>query len=168
MKDIIEGSVFTFGDDINTDYIIPGKYLMNVTDPDELATHVMEGVDPNFYHKIEEGDILVAGKNFGCGSSREEAPTVIRDAGLAVVLAESFARIFYRNAVNIGLPVLTCDTSKLEQEDEVKVNMDSGKISVKNKERQLEAESLPVAMRQILEDGGLIPHFNRHNGFKLE
>ena len=168
MEDKIEGNVYKFGDDINTDYIIPGKYLMNVIDPNELATHVMEGVNPNFYEEIEEGDIIAAGENFGCGSSREEAPTVIRDAGISVVLAKSFARIFYRNAINIGLPLMECSTDNLNGGDRIKVNLDAGVISFKNRNDTFEAKPLPKAMQKILNDGGLVAHFNKNDGFGLK
>ncbi|MCX8169979.1 MAG: 3-isopropylmalate dehydratase, partial [Candidatus Methanomethyliaceae archaeon] len=103
---IIKGRVWKFGDDVSTDHIIPGKYKFKTIDLDELSKHLMEGVDPNFYSKISKGDIIVAGKNFGCGSSREQAPLIIKHAGIAAVVAKSFARIFYRNSFNIGLPVI--------------------------------------------------------------
>ncbi|MFP4588826.1 MAG: 3-isopropylmalate dehydratase small subunit [Candidatus Bipolaricaulota bacterium] len=164
----IEGTARKVGDDINTDYIIPGKYLMNVLDPDELAKHVMEGVDPDFYQKMEPGDVIVAGDNFGCGSSREEAPAVIKHAGIGAVLAQSFARIFFRNAVNIGLPIIECRTEGINHGDRLKIDPEQDQIRNLDRDKKISISPLPSAMRQILSDGGLVKHLNKHGSFALE
>lgn len=163
----LTGKAHTFGDDINTDYIIPGKYLMKVTDNDELAQHTMEGVDPDFRDKAEPGDFIVAGNNFGSGSSREEAPTVIKHSNVGVVIAKSFARIFYRNALNIGLPIVECDTEGIEQGDELSLNLQQGTLKNLNKEQEIEISPLPKEMRTILNDGGLVKHLDKHDTFSL-
>lgn len=163
----LEGKAHKFGDDINTDYIIPGKYLMNVLDSAQLATHAMEGVDPNFHEKISDGDIIVAGNNFGCGSSREEAPQVIKEAGIGAVVAKSFARIFYRNAINIGLPILECDTDPINQGDTLQVSLEEGTVNINNSEEKIETKPLPESMRKILRDGGMVKHLQKHGTFQL-
>lgn len=159
------GTAHKFGDDINTDYIIPGKYLMKVTDDDELASHAMEGVDPDFRDKAEPGDFIVAGNNFGSGSSREEAPTVIKHAEVGAVLAKSFARIFYRNAVNIGLPIVECDTDKIDDGDELRLDLQNGFLEDVDKGESIEISPLPDAMETILNDGGLVNHLDKHGSF---
>ncbi len=163
----LTGKAHKFGDDINTDYIIPGKYLMKVTDDDELAEHAMEGVDPDFRNKAEPGDFIVAGDNFGSGSSREEAPTVIKHSGVGAVLAKSFARIFYRNSVNIGLPIVECNTDRIDQGDQLYVNLEEGKLKNKDRGTEIEISPLPEEMETILEDGGLVPHLDKHGTFSL-
>lgn len=163
----LTGKAHKFGDDINTDYIIPGKYLMKITDDDKLAEHAMEGVDPDFRDKAEPGDFIVAGDNFGSGSSREEAPTVIKHANVSAVLAKSFARIFYRNAVNIGLPIIECNTDEIDQGDELYVNLEEGVLKDVDKDKEIEISPLPPEMSKILEDGGLVAHLDKHGTFKL-
>lgn len=163
----LTGKAHKFGDDINTDYIIPGKYLMKITDDDKLAEHAMEGVDPDFREKADPGDFIVAGNNFGSGSSREEAPTVIKHADVSAVLAKSFARIFYRNAVNIGLPIIECDTDQIDQGDELYVNLEEGLLQDRDKGKEIEISPLPPEMSTILEDGGLVPHLDKHGTFNL-
>lgn len=161
------GTAFKFGDDINTDYIIPGKYLMKVTDDDELASHAMEGVDPDFREEAEAGDFIVAGNNFGSGSSREEAPTVIKHSEVGAVLAKSFARIFYRNAVNIGLPIVECDTDEIDEGDELYLDLEEGVLKDVTKDEEIEISPLPDAMQKILNDGGAVKHLDKHGTFKV-
>lgn len=154
-------------DDINTDYIISGRYKFKIQDPYELAKHVMEDIDPEFYSRVEKGDFLVAGRNFGCGSSREQAPQAIKYAGISVVLAKSFARIFYRNCFNLGLPAIECDTDKISEGDKLEIDFDNGKINNLTKNIEIKISPLPKTMQTLLADGGLIEHFKKHGGFKL-
>ncbi len=156
---MIRGRVWKFGDNVDTDVIIPARYL-NTTDPEELAKHCMEDADPEFPKKVGKGDILVAGRNFGCGSSREHAPIAIKSAGISCVIAESFARIFYRNAFNTGLLILECPEAVKDAEtgDELEVDIDEGRITNLTKGKTYKIKPLPQFMKEILEDGGLIPH----------
>lgn len=154
-------------DDINTDYIISGRYKFKIQDPVELAKHLMEDLDPEFYGRLQKGDFLVAGKNFGCGSSREQAPQAIKYAGLSAVLAKSFARIFYRNCFNLGLPAIECDTSSIAEGDELEVDLDAGIMRNKTKNQEIKIAPLPPTMQTLLADGGLVEHFKKHGGFKL-
>ena len=165
---ILKGKVFKFGNDVNTDYIISGKYKFKTLDMKELARHVMEDLDPNFYEKISAGDMIVAGTNFGCGSSREQAPLAIKHAGISCVIASSFARIFYRNAINTGLPLVECDTSNIDTGDLLEVNLEKGTVINYNKSREIAIVPLPRVMLKILSDGGLIPHFRKYGTFKFE
>ncbi|WP_027717826.1 3-isopropylmalate dehydratase small subunit [Desulfovirgula thermocuniculi] len=165
---LLKGKAHKFGDDINTDYIISGKYKFKTLDMDELARHVMEDLDPDFYHKIAPGDFIVAGRNFGCGSSREQAPLAIKHARISAVLAKSFARIFYRNAINTGLPVVECDTDQIDPGDELEVDLKAGLITNRTKATTLPIKPLPPVMIKILNDGGLVAHFRKHGGFRLE
>jgi 3-isopropylmalate/(R)-2-methylmalate dehydratase small subunit len=158
---------FKVSDDINTDYIISGRYKFKIQDPVELAKHVMEDLDPNFSKRIQKGDFIVAGKNFGCGSSREQAPQAIKYAGISAVLAKSFARIFYRNCFNLGLPAIECDTDGLEEGDQLEVDLDSGIIRNLTKGAEIKIAPLPPTMQTLLVDGGLVEHFKKHGGFKL-
>lgn len=155
----IKGKVWKFGDNIDTDVIIPARYL-NTTDSEELGKHCMEDVDPDFSKKVSRGDIIVAGKNFGCGSSREHAPIAIKACGVSCVIAESFARIFYRNAFNTGLLILESRevTSEAEEGDELEVYPEEGKIINLTKNKTYQIKPIPPFMKAILEDGGLIPH----------
>lgn len=155
----IKGKVWKFGEDINTDVIIPARYL-NTSDPAELARHCMEGADPDFSKKINPGDIIVAGKNFGCGSSREHAPIALKAAGIGCVIAPSFARIFYRNAFNMGLPIFECDETAgvLREGDEVEVDADTGEIRDLTTGDVSRAQPIPPFMQELIADGGLIPH----------
>lgn len=154
-------------DDINTDYIISGRYKFKIQDPNELAKHVMEDLDPNFYKKIQKGDFMVAGKNFGCGSSREQAPIAIKYAGISAVIAKSFARIFYRNCFNLGLPAIEANTDSIEEGDELEVDLDSGIIKNITKKQEIKITPLPKTMQILLEEGGLVEHFRKHGGFKI-
>ena len=162
----IKGKAWKFGDNIDTDVIIPARYL-NTTDPEELAKHCMEDIDPEFFKKINKGDIIVAGKNFGCGSSREHAPIAIKACGIACVIAESFARIFYRNAFNTGLLILECPEAvkNIETGDELEIYPEKGKIINLTKNKTYFIKPLPSFMKKILEDGGLIPHIMKR--FKI-
>jgi len=164
----LKGKAHVFGDDVNTDYITAGKIKFKTLDMNELARHLMEDLDPEFYKKIKKGDFIVAGKNFGCGSSREQAPLAIKAAGISCVIAESFARIFFRNSINIGLPVLECkEASKIKEGDELEVNLDKGLIKDKTKNLEFKIKPLPEVMLKILDDGGLVEHFKKHKGFNL-
>lgn len=153
----IKGKIWKFGDDVDTDAIIPARYL-NTSDPLELARHCMEDADPTFSEKMSPGDIIVAGKNFGCGSSREHAPLSIKAAGVACVIAESFARIFYRNAINIGLPILEAPEASrsLSEGEEVEVNLEQGEISQLKDGKSFNAVPFPPFMQELIAAGGLI------------
>jgi len=165
---VVSGKAVKFGDNVNTDVILPGKYLVLTLNPKELAKHAMEGLDPNFAEKVRGGAILVAGKNFGCGSSREEAPLALKHASVKCVLAESFARIFYRNAINIGLPVLECPeiSSKVKEGDKLDVDLKAGIVKDQTKNTTLHATKLPDFIMEILDDGGLIEHLRKKMGSK--
>ena len=153
----IKGKTWKFGNDINTDEIVPARYL-NTSDPDELASHCMEDADPDFIKKISEGDIIVAGNNFGCGSSREHAPIAIKYAKISCVLAESFARIFYRNSINIGLPIVESpDAAKdIKEGDEIEIDFDKGEITNLSSKKVYKAKPFPPFMQDIIEKGGLM------------
>ncbi len=165
---ILRGKVWKFGDDISTDLIAPGRYFHLRSDLNELAKHVLEDADPEFAKKISAGDFIVGGRNFGLGSSREHAPTIIKLAGISCVLAKSFARIFFRNAINIGLSVIECDTDKLSAGDELEIDLEHGTIKDITKKMELKFPSLPKAMTVILQDGGLVEHIKKHGDFKIE
>jgi 3-isopropylmalate/(R)-2-methylmalate dehydratase small subunit len=153
----IKGRVWKFGNDIDTDVIIPARYL-NTSDPVELAKHVMEGIDRGFAHKVKKGDIIVAGKNFGCGSSREHAPIALKAAGIQAVIARSFARIFYRNAFNIGLPIFEFfDASeKIQEADVIEIDADKGIIKNVTRQEEYEAKPIPEFMQGLISAGGLV------------
>ncbi len=159
---ILKGRAWKFGDDISTDHITPGRYYHLRSNLPELAKHVMEDANPEFASKVKKGDFIVAGKNFGCGSSREHAPAVIKLAGVSAVIAKSFARIFYRNAINIGLPVLIADTDLIDDGDELEVDVSSGTIRDLTKGVELKAKPLPDVMIKILENGGLVEYIKKH------
>lgn len=155
--DIIKGKVWKFRDSIDTDVIIAGRYLRTFN-PEDLAAHVMEAEDPEFSQKVNKGDIIVAGWNFGCGSSREQAPVAIKTAGVSVVIAKSFARIFYRNAINIGLPVIIADID-VDEGDIVEVNVEEGIITNITKNKIVKIKPFDSAMLDILENGGLVKQY---------
>ena len=159
---------FEPNDDINTDYIISGRYKFKIDDMNELAKHVMEDISPDFASKVQGGDFIVAGRNFGCGSSREQAPRALKAAGVAAVIAKSYARIFYRNSFNVGLPLIECDTDWISDGDVVRVDLERGEVTVDGSEESAQFPPLPSTMRILLGDGGLIPHLQKHGGFKLE
>ncbi len=163
----LRGRAHKFGNDVNTDYIIAGKYKSRYATVREQARHVMEDLDPDFYQKISPGDFIVAGSNFGCGSSRETAPLVIRYANLGAVLAKSFARIFFRNAINTGLPVVRCDTDLIDAGDELEVDLETGIVRNLTKGLEIGGAPLPKVMITILNDGGLVEHYQKHQGFDL-
>ena len=157
-----EGKVFKFGDNVDTDVIIPARYL-NSSDPKELALHCMEDIDKEFVNKVSAGDSIVAEKNFGCGSSREHAPIAIKAAGVSCVIAETFARIFYRNAINIGLPIIECKEAALEIKagDEVEVNFDTGVITDKTTGKSFQGQAFPPFMQKIIDCEGLVNYINQ-------
>lgn len=159
---MIKGKVFKFGDDVDTDVIISAVYL-NTTDPKELAKHCMEGINKEFVKKVKRGDIIVAKKNFGCGSSREHAPIAIKANGISCIIANSFARIFYRNAFNIGLPVLECNeaSKNVDNEDIISVDVSSGIIKNLTKNETYKASLIPDFMRELIKAGGLIEYARR-------
>jgi 3-isopropylmalate/(R)-2-methylmalate dehydratase small subunit len=166
-KPIITGKVFKVGDDIDTDQIYPGRYLY-LTLPDEIAAHAMEDIIPDFSKQVAGEDwILVAGKNFGCGSSREHAPRAILCAGIKAIVAESFGRIFYRNAINIGLPVLKCPDfiKKVHQSDLIKINLQDGLIILCNQEKKISIEKYPPQLLSILKSGGLISYLKKYGKY---
>ena len=155
----MKGKIWKFGDDIDTDIIIPGRYLV-MRDPKDLSEHLMEGLDPEFNKKVSEGDFIVGGKNFGCGSSREHAPLALIGAGISAVIAESFARIFYRNSINVGLPLLEAPgiSKHLESGDEIEVDMEQSVIRKISSSEEYSFQRLPDFMLEILDKGGLIPY----------
>lgn len=156
-----KGRVFKYGDNVDTDVIIPARYLA-ISDPKELAEHCMEDIDKEFVHKVKPGDIMVANKNFGCGSSREHAPIAIKACGVSCVIAETFARIFYRNAINIGLPIIECPEAAkdIEAGDEVEVDFDTGIIYDHTKGTQYQGQAFPEFMQKIIRAEGLINYIN--------
>uniref|UniRef100_A0A7C3RVB5 3-isopropylmalate dehydratase small subunit n=1 Tax=Dictyoglomus thermophilum TaxID=14 RepID=A0A7C3RVB5_DICTH len=165
---ILKGKAHKFGDDINTDYIISGKYKFKSLDFNEMSKHLFEDLDPEFYKKINPGDIIVAGKNFGCGSSREQAPLVIKYAGISLVIAKSFARIFYRNSINIGLPLIEANTDEIDNGDELEVDLFQGKIYNKTKNITILSKStFPDIMVKILQAGGLVEYLKKEGDFKI-
>ena len=156
------GTVFKYGDNVDTDVIIPARYL-NSSDPKELASHCMEDIDKDFVNRVKPGDIIVADKNIGCGTSREHAPIAIKAAGVSCVIAETFARIFYRNSINIGLPIIECPEASrgIEQGDEVEVDFDSGIIYNRTKGTQFKGQAFPEFMQKIIKAEGLINYINQ-------
>ena len=155
------GRVFKYGDNVDTDVIIPARYL-NSSDPAELAKHCMEDIDKDFVNKVNKGDIIVADKNFGCGSSREHAPIAIKAAGVSCVIAETFARIFYRNAINIGLPIIECpEASKaIQAGDQVDIDFNTGVITDETTGKSFQGQAFPPFMQKIISEGGLINYIN--------
>jgi 3-isopropylmalate/(R)-2-methylmalate dehydratase small subunit len=162
---VIVGRAWSYGDDVNTDVIMPGKYL-TIRDPAQLAAHVMEGVDPEFVRKARPGDVLIGGKNFGCGSSRETAPAAIKAFGIGCVVAVSFARIFLRNAVNIGLPILESEPAAraIRDGDEIEVDLAEGRIRDRVTGATFEATPFPPFMRELMAAGGLVAYTRRRLG----
>ena len=164
---IKRGKAFKFGDDISTDLIAPGRLFHLRNDLEEFSKHVLEDADPTFAQKVQKGDFVVAGNNFGLGSSREHAPTIIKLAGVGAVIAKSYARIFYRNAINIGLLALEADTDKIDAGDELEVDIKKGIIKNLTKNIELTITPLPDVMIKLLNDGGLVAHLNKNGNFKL-
>ncbi len=164
---VLKGNTHKFGDDINTDYIISGKYKFKTLDMKELSTHLMEDIDPEFYKKIKPGDFMVGGKNFGCGSSREQAPLVIKHAGIPVVIAKSFARIFFRNGINVGLVLIEADTDGIDAGDVVEADVEKGELKNVTKGTVLKSSVLPDFMLKIIKSGGVVNYIKKNKGFKL-
>lgn len=160
---MIKGKVWKFGDDIDTDAIIPARYL-NTSDPKELATHLMEDVDKNFFQKVKQGDIIVAGKNFGCGSSREHAPLAIKSAGISCVIAKDFARIFYRNAFNIGLLIFESEeaSGEIEEGNELEIIPEEGIIKNLTKSKEYKVKPIPSFMQELIKAGGLMNYAKKN------
>ena len=156
------GSVFKYGDNVDTDVIIPARHLAT-TDPKGLAAHCMEDIDTEFVKKVKDGDIMVARKNFGCGSSREHAPLCLKTAGVSCIIAETFARIFFRNAINIGLPIIECKEAaeEIEAGDEVEIDFNSGKIYDRTKGTEYQGQPFPEFMQKIIAAGGLVNYTNQ-------
>jgi 3-isopropylmalate/(R)-2-methylmalate dehydratase small subunit len=165
---ILKGYSYLLGNDVNTDLIISGRYKFSISDMKELSQHILEDVDPQFYSKLKHGEsLLVAGKNFGMGSSREQAPLVIKEAGIVGVVAKSFARIFYRNAINIGLPLIEADTTDIKEKDELDVDLEKGILKNITQNFQVKILPLPGVMVKLLSDGGLVEHFKKYKTIKL-
>lgn len=164
---MLKGRAFKFGDNISTDYIIPGRFAHLRSNLPELAKHVMEDADPTFTAKVKPGDFIVGGSNFGLGSSREHAPLVIKAIGVSAVLAKSVARIFFRNAINLGLPVLICDTDSISDGDELEVDLNAGSIKSIANGNRLTFSRIPEIMLRILDEGGLLPYIQKYGDFKL-
>ncbi len=164
---VLAGRAWTFGDDISTDHIAPGRLFHLRTDLPEFAKHVMEDARPEFAGAVAPGDFIVGGRNFGLGSSREHAPRIIKLAGVGAVLAQSFARIFFRNSINVGLPVLQCDTSGIREGDQLEVDLTAGEVRDLTTGVVIPFVPLPPVMVTILEDGGLVAHVKKHGGFAL-
>ncbi|MDD5122226.1 MAG: 3-isopropylmalate dehydratase small subunit [Dehalococcoidales bacterium] len=163
---MLKGRAFKFGDNISTDHIVPGRLAHLRSNLPELAKHVLEDADPDFASKVQPGDFVVGGSNFGLGSSREHAPLVIKMAGVSAVLAKSVARIFFRNAINRGLPVLICDTDKIKDGDELEVDMASGNVKNLTTGKDISSKPIPDFMLNILNEGGLVPYITKHGDFK--
>jgi 3-isopropylmalate/(R)-2-methylmalate dehydratase small subunit len=164
---VLKGRAFKFGDSISTDHIIPGRFAPLRSNLPELAKHVLEDADPTFASRVKKGDFVVAGSNFGLGSSREHAPLVIKMAGVSAVLAKSVARIFFRNAINLGLPVLICDTDGINDGDKLEVDLAKGTVYDKTRGQKLTFGKLPEVMLKIMGEGGLLPYIQKHSDFKL-
>ncbi len=164
----IEGEAIKLGDNINTDFIISGRYKFAITDMKELAKHIMEDIDPSFPAKIVPGkSIIAAGSNFGMGSSREQAPLVIKEAGIIGVIAKSFARIFYRNAFNIGLPLIELDTDKISENDFLCIDFDKGQVNNLTKNTEVKINPLPEFMQKLLQEGGVVDYIKKYGELKI-
>ncbi len=165
---IIAGKSVKLGDNINTDFIISGRYKFAITDMSELAKHIMEDIDPNFPQKITRGQsIIVAGNNFGMGSSREQAPLVIKEAGIVAVISSQFARIFFRNSFNIGLPLIETDTSKIDESDQLQIDLDNGLVRNLTKGIDLKIKPLPKFMQDLLAEGGIVNYYKKYGELKI-
>jgi len=164
----IKGQAIKLGDNINTDFIISGRYKFSITDIKELAKHIMEDIDPDFPQKIIPGEsLLVAGKNFGMGSSREQAPLVIKEAGIEAVLAPSFARIFYRNGFNIGLPLIETDTAGIDEKDKLEIDLERGRLKNLTKNNEVKISPFPKFMEDLLKEGGIINYLKKYKELKI-
>ena len=165
---VLKGKAIKFGDNISTDHITPGRYFHLRSNLEELAKHTLEDADPDFIKKVNPGDFVVGGRNFGLGSSREHAPRVIKISGVSAVLARSFARIFYRNAINVGLPVVECDTDRIDDGDRLEVYLEEGKIRDLTKGKEIPFPSIPGFMLRMLQEGGLSAHIEKHKEIRIE
>ena len=165
---MLRGKAFKFGDNISTDHIVPGRLLHLRSNLTELAKHMLEDTDPTFVKRVKSGDFIVAGKNFGLGSSREHAPLIIKMSGVSAILTKSVARIFFRNAINVGLPVLICDTDKIDDGNELEIDLERGEISNLTNNTQLRFNPIPEIMLRILNEGGLIPYINKYKNFNVK
>ncbi|MGQ4913882.1 MAG: 3-isopropylmalate dehydratase small subunit [Candidatus Asgardarchaeia archaeon] len=164
---ILRGKAWKFGDGISTDHIIPGRYFHLRNNLPELAKHALEDADPDFVKKVQKGDFVVAGFNFGQGSSREHAAIVLKMSGVGAVIAKSFARIFFRNAINVGLPVVMCDTDNIDTGDELEVDLERGKMKNITKDIDIKIKPLPKVMLKILGEGGLVPYIKKYRDFVI-
>ena len=164
----MRGKAFKFGDNISTDHIAPGRLFHLRSNLEEFSKHVLEDADETFAKKMKKGDFVVAGNNFGLGSSREHAPQIIKIAGVGAVIAKSFARIFYRNAINIGLLALECDTDAIDAGDELDVDIEKGMITNLTNGAVIQIEPIPPVMRRMLQDGGLVEHIKKYGEFRLD
>jgi len=164
---MLRGKALKFGDDISTDLIQPGRYNYLRSNLPELAKHVLEDADLTFASKVKKGDFIVAGKNFGLGSSREHAPAILKLAGVSAILAKSVARIFFRNAINVGLPVLICDTNKIKDGDDLEIDLASGIIKDLTNGACLTSGKIPDVMLKILDEGGLVPYIKKYGDFRV-
>jgi len=164
---MLKGKVFKFGDSVSTDHIISGRYTHLRSNLPELAKHVLEDADPTFVSRVKPGDFIVGGSNFGLGSSREHAPLVIKMAGVSAILVQSVARIFFRNAINLGLPVLICDTALINDGDELEIDLAASSVRDITNGNQLTFGQIPEVMLHILDEGGLIPYIQKYGDFKL-
>jgi 3-isopropylmalate/(R)-2-methylmalate dehydratase small subunit len=162
------GRAYKFGDNVSTDLIAPGRLMHLRSNLPEMAKHVLEDADPEFPKKVKAGDFVVGGSNFGCGSSREHAPTIIKLAGVQAVLAKTFARIFFRNCINIGLPAIVCDTDGVADGDQLSLDMAAGIVRNVTKGTEIKFAPIPASMRKILDEGGLVAHIEKHKGLAIE
>lgn len=167
MEKLLKGKAWKFGDDISTDLIAPGRYFHLRSNLEELAKHTLEDADPEFTRKISPGDFVVGGKNFGLGSSREHAPAIIKLSGIHAVLAKSFARIFFRNAINVGLPVIICNTDTISAGDELEIDLSQGRIRNISANSVLEFPALPGIMQNILQEDGLVHYLKKYGELKI-
>lgn len=165
----MKGISYKFGNDINTDLIISGRYKFSITDPNQLAKHVFEDIDPEFHKKVgRDKFFVIAGANFGCGSSREQAPMALKYAGCQAVLAKSFARIFYRNAFNLGLPLVECDTDKIRKEDIIEVDIEKGVVTGPEKQYSLTIKPFTKFQKSLVEVGGIVNYYKKYGELKIE
>ena len=162
----MKGKVHLYGDHVDTDQIIPGAYTKTL-DVDELASHAFEYMDPDFRTRMNSGDFVVAGEDFGCGSSREQAPLALKAAGVAAVVASSFARIFYRNAINIGLPVVEIGPHEIENGSDLEIDLEGGRVTDRTGEKSYQAAKIPTVMMDILSEGGLVAYLKKHGDYQL-
>ena len=163
----LKGKALKFGDDINTDYILSSRHRTQTLDYVKLAEHLMEDIRPGFFQNVKPGDFIVGGSNFGCGSSREYAPKVVKAGGIAAILAKSFARIFYRNAINLGLPLVECDTDPISEGDRLRVDLAQGKVFNETRQLSLQATPLPEFMVTLLNAGGMVEYLRKYKKFSL-